>query len=325
MEPSTGHDTGDRLDRIVARAHREGHGYVVLAVGVEAANGAMHVAELAHDALAAETSVLDAAFARAETDDGEAMLLAAVVAPGTEILELGAAVQDGVTSGTPIGVATSVGRTALTLDVAIAVALAGLEIARNSGAWAPVHTELYELVQATMNGAAPARCEVEVTASIAALPQPAEPAPPEADDPFARVGTDEEVDSAPSESNPSESNGAAEVDEPSRRDDSELLDEIRGLLRDHEQTKEKDRHARALLERRIAKLVAALDAAQGEIARLRRGGDVETGVASIYQSVQGLDDGETHVELKRALVEEIFRKNALEQQRFREREGSRVT
>ena len=65
-----------------------------------------------------------------------------------------------------------------------------------------------------------------------------------------------------------------------------------------------------LLERRIRKLNASLDEANGMMARLRdeRDGE-EAGVSSIYNEVQGLRGHEERYEERRKLMQEIFRLN----------------
>jgi hypothetical protein len=63
------------------------------------------------------------------------------------------------------------------------------------------------------------------------------------------------------------------------------------------------------LERRIAKLVSSLETAELAISRLAAAKDVEEGIASLYRRVQGLAVDAPHLELKRALLAEIFRAN----------------
>jgi len=69
------------------------------------------------------------------------------------------------------------------------------------------------------------------------------------------------------------------------------------------------------LERRIAKLVASLETAELAISRLAAAKGVEEGIASLYRRVQGLAVDAPQLELKRALLAEIFRANALMQGR----------
>ena len=64
-----------------------------------------------------------------------------------------------------------------------------------------------------------------------------------------------------------------------------------------------------VLERRIAKLMRALEMAEGEIQRLQQEFGSEAGIASVYRSVQGLAPDEPLAELKRRLMRELFRAN----------------
>jgi diguanylate cyclase (GGDEF)-like protein len=63
------------------------------------------------------------------------------------------------------------------------------------------------------------------------------------------------------------------------------------------------------LNRRIEKLTRALETTEAEVARLRSAGVEDTGVASVYREVQGLDSGESRADLKRELMGEIFKAN----------------
>lgn len=63
------------------------------------------------------------------------------------------------------------------------------------------------------------------------------------------------------------------------------------------------------LNRRIEKLTRSLESTEEEIARLRAVGAEDTGVASVYREVQGLDSGDTRSELKKELMGEIFKAN----------------
>ena len=63
------------------------------------------------------------------------------------------------------------------------------------------------------------------------------------------------------------------------------------------------------LNRRIEKLTRSLETTEAEVARLRSAGVEDTGVASVYREVQGLDSGENRADLKRELMGEIFKAN----------------
>ena len=63
------------------------------------------------------------------------------------------------------------------------------------------------------------------------------------------------------------------------------------------------------LERRIAKLSQSLDTTEKELKRVAAMKNVETGVASIYRSVQGLSDDDDNAEQKREMMQDIFDAN----------------
>ena len=64
-----------------------------------------------------------------------------------------------------------------------------------------------------------------------------------------------------------------------------------------------------MLQRRLAKLTESLGVTERELARVRRLKAVETGIESIYTEVQGVDDGDEQVELKKELMSKIFAAN----------------
>jgi diguanylate cyclase (GGDEF)-like protein len=64
-----------------------------------------------------------------------------------------------------------------------------------------------------------------------------------------------------------------------------------------------------LLERRVRKLKEVLDATEAELARVARMKGVDSGVASIYRTVQGLSDDETDRERKREMLTILFEAN----------------
>ncbi len=65
----------------------------------------------------------------------------------------------------------------------------------------------------------------------------------------------------------------------------------------------------SVLERRIAKLSALLGETEDALRRAQSGGVVEAGVASIYDRVQGLDDGDAASAVKHELMRTIFEAN----------------
>ena len=70
-----------------------------------------------------------------------------------------------------------------------------------------------------------------------------------------------------------------------------------------------------LLERRLLKLAGALEDQESLLLKMRQGGDVDTGIASTYKEVQGLDESHPEVSRKKELMQKIFQSN----QELRER------
>lgn len=68
------------------------------------------------------------------------------------------------------------------------------------------------------------------------------------------------------------------------------------------------------LERRIGKLVAGLEETERVLARVAATKDLETGIASIYRTVQGLSSGEENMDQKSRMMAAVFAAN-LELQR----------
>ena len=66
-----------------------------------------------------------------------------------------------------------------------------------------------------------------------------------------------------------------------------------------------------LLERRISKLLRALELAEGEIARLSTLVGLDNGIPSIYREVQGLSGEAAFANLKRELMRQIFQANVV--------------
>jgi hypothetical protein len=76
--------------------------------------------------------------------------------------------------------------------------------------------------------------------------------------------------------------------------------EMQGAARDREL---------AQLQRRINKLNTALEDAEGRLQEMARRKSTDPGIASIYREVQGLSGEDSHAELKKALMADIFRAN----------------
>jgi len=71
---------------------------------------------------------------------------------------------------------------------------------------------------------------------------------------------------------------------------------------------EKQRHIQNL-ERRVTKLTQSLDLTEAELKRVAAMKNVDTGVASIYRTVQGLSDDDDSYEQKSAMLADIFEAN----------------
>ncbi len=63
------------------------------------------------------------------------------------------------------------------------------------------------------------------------------------------------------------------------------------------------------LERRVSKLTTSLDVTEKELKRVAAMKNVDTGVASIYRSVQGLSDDDADSEQKREMLQDLFDSN----------------
>ncbi|MBL4770078.1 MAG: hypothetical protein JKY61_02770 [Planctomycetes bacterium] len=75
------------------------------------------------------------------------------------------------------------------------------------------------------------------------------------------------------------------------------------------------RQAIEILERRLLKLAGALQSQESLLLELRQGPVEDTGVASTFRQVQGLNGGESAYQRKKELMEKIFESN----QELRER------
>jgi GGDEF domain-containing protein len=63
------------------------------------------------------------------------------------------------------------------------------------------------------------------------------------------------------------------------------------------------------LERRVRKLTDLLDVTEAELKRVAAMKNVDTGISSIYRSVQGIGDDDNNAEVKRELMKSIFEAN----------------
>ncbi len=63
------------------------------------------------------------------------------------------------------------------------------------------------------------------------------------------------------------------------------------------------------LERRVRKLSELLNVTEGELKRVAAMKNVDTGISSIYRTVQGIGDDDSNAEVKRELMKSIFEAN----------------
>ncbi len=75
------------------------------------------------------------------------------------------------------------------------------------------------------------------------------------------------------------------------------------------------------LERRISKLVGSVESMEKALDQLARTKDLETGIASIYRTVQGLSSDEQGVDQKRLMMAAMFAANVELRDKLEQREG----
>jgi len=204
-----------------------------------------------------------------------------------------------------IGVAHNQDEAATSVATLERVAEEGLSVAISSGGGQVVQTELYQLYEK----------------------EPAPPAPPAGDVAellarAERMGYRERLEGLVAEGAPLESAADEIAEEVIQRAvqqererwsrDLEMANaRIEAMSTSLEQGEDRAGLERSLLQlnRRIEKLTRSLETTEAEVARLRTAGVEETGVASVYREVQGLDSGENRADLKRELMGEIFKAN----------------
>lgn len=248
-----------------------------------------------------------------------------------------------------IGMATTLDHKELDVDEAIAVAMEGLEVATASGSSRAVHSELYELTLAThrrkgtvfpleavelLDDDARSPSPVPaVEASAASTEVPSESAdtsaaevlaaeaPPEApagmlgeiDDPFAHLASEAYelgADSASALTNgiAPRAEAVAKIEQQSRAEIERLRLELELARREKSESTAKG-SAIKKQERRISKLVKQLEGAEVEITRLRDERQGDSGVASQFKAVQGLDPNGATAPVKRAIIDGMFESN----------------
>jgi diguanylate cyclase (GGDEF)-like protein len=175
-------------------------------------------------------------------------------------------------------------------ETMLEVAMAGNEVAQRAGGDRYVHTELYEFFQRKRErenagrpvpAAAPAAVPVDVS------------------------GIGDKI---------RELFGLGEADASlvariERQVTAQLLVELRERQGGPQRPDEDAQRKIELLERRIAKLTSQLGLTEEQLANVLRMKNIDPGIASIYDSVQGISPDEAQAQLKRELMKKIFQAN----------------
>lgn len=93
------------------------------------------------------------------------------------------------------------------------------------------------------------------------------------------------------------------------RDHEVLALAVKKMETDHEELRRQHAQQVTQLQRRLNKVTASLEETEDALRRRKAQGPVDTGVASIYRSVQGLADVEDDYELKKEMMSKIFEAN----------------
>ena len=84
---------------------------------------------------------------------------------------------------------------------------------------------------------------------------------------------------------------------------------VKKMEAEHRNLQEEHSKQVDLLERRLSKLSDTLETTEGELLQAARRGNADSGVASVYRTVQGLSDVEDDSELKQEMMVKIFEAN----------------
>lgn len=84
---------------------------------------------------------------------------------------------------------------------------------------------------------------------------------------------------------------------------------VKKMEAEHRNLQEEHSKQVELLERRLAKLSDTLETTEGELQRAALRANIDSGVASVYRTVQGLSDVEDDSELKQEMMVKIFEAN----------------
>lgn len=205
--------------------------------------------------------------------------------------------------------------TNLFFDTLVEVAEGGLSVAQGAGGDRYVHSELYEFFQAKHERERRERGEPLTDAPT--FDAPLEEAPSGALPAALPTGTDPMADLADAHRDVLRDIVAEEGTkalQSARKAQEALVHAIEDM-----QTKGADPNLAAelesykrqidVLERRIAKLTQLLAMTEDDLRRLIDAKSIDPGVASIYKSVQGLDDAASNAKAKKELMKRIFQAN----------------
>jgi len=326
-------------DLAVHAAQALGHGRVLDVVALQAPDGTSPFGaalEAARAAALTQHGVLSAHAAEVVVPGAETAGVILTVRQGTSLAkEVGTAAAHA--TGLAAGVATSQGHPDSPLDDLVMVALEGLGVARSDGGDHAVHSELYDLVkvlrgnrQRPLEYGAPLHDAPAGSSESDWIPRPEphaesqRPSPPEtdaestvpsrgvrteSDDPFAYVDTRDNAltDERAAALTKGIAPGQSELAELARarfKERDAIRFELENLRLAADPTAAQD-----VQERRIKKLIRRLEAAEGEIEKLRRDQDADPGLASLFRSTRGLDPNEPGAETKRDMLKTVFRQN----------------
>lgn len=193
-------------------------------------------------------------------------------------------------------------------DTLVEVAEGGLAVARGAGGDRYVHSELYEFFQAKHERERKERGEplldaVEPGPDLAPQSAPAlgaeEPAPADAQRGVLRdIVAEEGTKALQSARRAQEALVHALEDMQARGGDPNLTAELESYKRQID-----------VLERRISKLTQLLAMTEDDLRRLIEARSTDAGLASIYRSVQGLDDAAVNAKAKKEVMKRIFQAN----------------
>ena len=179
-------------------------------------------------------------------------------------------------------------------ETMLEVGMAGNEVAQRGGGDRYVHTELYDFFQKKRereSGVRPA-----TAAAFAPLPVDVS-------------GIGDLIGDKIRELFGLSSADASLVARIERQVTAQLLAELRALHAGQSRPDEEAQLKIELLERRIAKLTGQLGMTEEQLQNVLRMRNIDPGIASIYDSVQGVSSDEAQAQLKRELMKKIFQAN----------------